>query len=1071
MATTPQSPISDAQFNAQEASLSATDQAAQTKLENTPGYYSDTSQPSKGALVADVQARSIQQQLDALRSKKLAQDWYGPAGAEDTMVAQPAEGFVMSTLNNLAKPLYASVGAAGSILGKGPKGKNIFQAADQAVQDRATYGTLLRQFDVPPPIASTAGFAMDVILDPVNMLTLGTSGLVGKIGSGAIKAGVEGATLGAKASFLETLRHVVDMAPEFSKITGKTELKKLAEELLAKGVSETDPEYVNLIKNTLNPNATFAGRMRELALSASRKVEGAKAVVGEAAGKATTQYGEITGNTIEKILAERANRLTIGETTRELINKIPGGDKFLGAFDYDPRKWQEVSMMKDKLVNVLRESGQTIDQLGKWDPTLRRFVGGSMDSSQVKDLLQSVQDTVEKLPDDFELIANKDRSGIVKQLENMIDKAGQLGMAGPGVTRSGDLFELATRMEGEVKNEEFFNNLSTALKEMSGDTTGINFVDKGMEKLNKLKVGNVEVGKNIINTYGKFIGLFKATKLGPLSPASMVYAGVGNVAMAHMAGIDLLRPDYYKRVSQALSFLRGKDVETIGKILSEDPAIRSFVAEFPTTFAKTFGFSYNEAQARQTASLIFSEGVKTGVILPGETEKAQTAISEATRKYFEDSRAFRLQVKAQTTPFEWTYGGTRGETPESIIEGVKKEREYEKMLGAPVAPLASELSIKPYIEMKQKIAASAASGNKLAKVVDWALDQTKNYEKIDQSSRLGTFIYLTKDGLTENELRHMTGWTGFGMSAIGTRLTPADIAAKTIKNGTQYFKLQPAKAAEIVNEIYMNYAAMPAAVRTLRMLPILGSPFFSFAYAMALKTGKTAMVNPAAFNKISFFLNELEAGKSPLEKEALKSKYYSWYNQPGMINLGSTPFFNDNPIYLNVAQMIPYYSMNMFMPSERKFPSNIRGQLASAIDNVPVLKDPIGSLITDYFILPSIVRDTQPQNMWGGPLFPKSAPWYQKYIGAPIRQAAEAIVPSTAAIPMAFTPDALTPYLPSYPGRKVSYAVEGKTPVGVTAKESPASRTLRALLGIAGINLYPENLTNLTSSVKKSLKK
>lgn len=35
------------------------------------------------------------------------------------------------------------------------------------------------------------------------------------------------------------------------------------------------------------------------------------------------------------------------------------------------------------------------------------------------------------------------------------------------------------------------------------------------------------------------------------------------------------------------------------------------------------------------------------------------------------------------------------------------------------------------------------------------------------------------------------------------------------------------------------------------------------------------------------------------------------------------PFFQENPLYLNVANMIPYYSMNMFMPNERKYQNTL----------------------------------------------------------------------------------------------------------------------------------------------------
>jgi hypothetical protein len=309
------------------------------------------------------------------------------------------------------------------------------------------------------------------------------------------------------------------------------------------------------------------------------------------------------------------------------------------------------------------------------------------------------------------------------------------------------------------------------------------------------------------------------------------------------------------------------------------------------------------------------------------------------------------------------------------------------------------------------------------------------------------------------------------LNANANAISAADITGSHIKNGTRYYTIAPKKAAALSNEVYMNYAAMPAAVRALRTMPVLGSPFFSFAYAMALKTGKTALANPAAFNKVNFFLKELEANKTPLEKQALQSKYYSWYNRPGMIGLGSSKFFGDNPIYLNVSSMIPYYSMNMFMPSERTFGSDWKGQLASAIDNVPLLKDPVGQLITDYFIIPNIIRDVQPQNMWGGPLYPGSASGFEKGVVYPGRQLLEAVTPSIFSPLGAVMPESVLPALPSYQWRKLGYATRGQTPVGTIGNEPATSRTARAISSLAGVNLHPMDLTYLSNQVKKSMKK
>jgi len=73
------------------------------------------------------------------------------------------------------------------------------------------------------------------------------------------------------------------------------------------------------------------------------------------------------------------------------------------------------------------------------------------------------------------------------------------------------------------------------------------------------------------------------------------------------------------------------------------------------------------------------------------------------------------------------------------------------------------------------------------------------------------------------------------------------------------------------------------------------------------------------------------------------------------------PFFQENPLYLNVANMIPYYNMNMFAPSERKYNDSLGDKLVSVLDKTPILKDPVGQVMFDYFIQPLIIKDSLPQ--------------------------------------------------------------------------------------------------------------
>ena len=123
------------------------------------------------------------------------------------------------------------------------------------------------------------------------------------------------------------------------------------------------------------------------------------------------------------------------------------------------------------------------------------------------------------------------------------------------------------------------------------------------------------------------------------------------------------------------------------------------------------------------------------------------------------------------------------------------------------------------------------------------------------------------------------------MIALSRQMGGFKLGEDVFKGADDLYRFSGEAATGVSNEIYMNYAAMPGAVKVLRSLPFFGSPFASFGYSMLAKTGKTAMNNPAFFNKVNFVLKELSGGKSPLEKDALaNNKYYQWYNKEGMVS-------------------------------------------------------------------------------------------------------------------------------------------------------------------------------------------
>lgn len=1096
-----QKTLTPGQYDQELERLQSQEEAQQNKLESSPTYFSEDLKTPSSDVANQVRYENIVKQRESLQSKQRAQDWYGPGGTEETMVKEPKQGIVEKGIDVLSQPLYGLVGAAKWATGKSDKG--LLESIDyNRAKGKETFGKLLQEFDVPAPVSMPVGFAMDVILDPINVFTLGSAGIVGKTAIGAKEAGLEGARAGAKSSFLRGLSHVTKFIPEYKASEATAARIEEGLKLLGKtSLDATDQEMAKVIREAINPEGTWWGKIKQGAATVGRKIGEAKLAVKEGALLADDTWRGLAANSLKRAEEVRASRIAVSDYARELISKAPKGETFLKNFDYNVRKWQDVSEMKDKLINVMRDHELTIDQLKSfYDPTTKTF-SKTLSQDEIKDLLSSVERVVEGTTDDVAIVASKDINSIRNELNNIVDSSERLLNSNKNITRGSSNFENTSRMFGEVQEEERWKNMgnalvdnatpeqirssvSTALKELSSQE-GYAKIGKSIDiKLGKFfNKENITVGKNLINGYGKFIGIFKSMKVGVFSPASLVYATLGNTAMTHMAGIDITRPEVYKRVKQSFDFLRGKDTEEIIKALN-NPEVKQFAMEFPTTFAKTFGFSYNQANIDDIINFAVGRALQDGGIVEGNAADFARDIRAEIENVMQSGIRERQVIKegAEFTP--------KGETAKLISERKKqttpiqletlndtqdviraKELDLQRMSGTPTGALVNELQIQPFLELKKDLAARAASGNKLAKYASWALDQSKHYERIDQSFRLGNFVLLTQDGLTEQELKHMAGWTGFGLNANANAINAADITGSYVKNATRYFRISPQKASAISNEIYMNYAAMPAAVRALRSLPVLGSPFFSFAYAMALKTGKTAISNPAAFNKVNFFLKELEANKSPLEKRALQSKYYSWYNRPGMVGLGTSKFFDDNPIYLNVSSMIPYYSMNMFMPSERTFGSDWKGQLASAIDNVPLMKDPVGQLITDYFIIPNIIRDVQPQNMWGGPLYPKSATGVEKNVLYPMRQLAESLTPSILAPIAVATPESAMPLLPSYQWRKLGYATRGQTPVGTIGKEAATSRTIRAITSLAGVGLNPMDLTYLSNQVKKSISK
>ena len=233
---------------------------------------------------------------------------------------------------------------------------------------------------------------------------------------------------------------------------------------------------------------------------------------------------------------------------------------------------------------------------------------------------------------------------------------------------------------------------------------------------------------------------------------------------------------------------------------------------------------------------------------------------------------------------------------------------------------------------------------------------------------------------------------------------------------------------------------------------------------MAVKTGKTLINNPAIFNKVGFAMNEWTGLRSPEEKAAMETKYNSYLNSPSIVRLFG--MWNTD-----VKNWIPYYTMNMFNPSQRRYGDSTQAQLLRLFDKFPILQDPVGSVIKDFFLQPYLLWGTGdiPQGQFGQallPYFDEKGRKIQPSLGTKAfyagRTLAESVVPGAAGfagILVGGAPESVKELIPSYLARKLAEAWSGKTPIGKQTKEAPSLKVIRALSGGLGVPLYPLDTT------------
>lgn len=1039
-------------YDQQIKSLEKQYSSAKTTLEKSPTALATGAAPTGKDLVTDSRVKSLETRLDQLKNDKLKEQWYGkPGGKDDTASggegAQP--GFMGRTLNALSTPLYGLVGGVEAATGQGSKSGFANIAAN--IDERDTFSDLLKRNNVPYLLAAPLGFALDVAFDPVNWATAGTASVIPRAAYGLAKGtakgglvkGLEAAGKGAAYGFTGAGSAALGMTG-----FGKTGLRQSLKKTTEKYVKDFD----EITGRDVIQNATRGG------------------------GIGITLPGD--GNDY---------RFRIGDAIKNSLESIPGGSKLWQAFDYNNANYIKLSKYQDTL-----ERSHGASKLLPDEPNLQQaeeFAAGIPISSPEA---RAQADAITGSANEFDMrnlgsfentlpMDNLPRSvnpGTVGARADSLVNDTNFISGNPQAVRTLDPVEQNARFADEIADEAVDKEIMQQLMdeyERPGNKTGIKFYDDAVEKVKDFKIKDVAVGANTLNALGSFTNAFKLSKLG-LSPSTHFANAVSAIPIGMMAGFSGESFGMGKGLSgrffSNLSLLSGNPkaanrfIKELGDAGEQGARWVQYMKENGQTYARVYGEAPEYIAGKGFVDQIMQTGKDAGLINATNEQEVFESLDKYMLWLRDKTRQIDIDEKAGADVSSGLLGIAKNAKKKAASSPDETARRFaEEGMADPrtVAITGAEFNDDTWLRAKLNDLSDAAQAEDATvgiKVLDAFLNKSMSvYGRIDQAWRMSFAQRMTIDGLSERELRTMSNVFPFKKD---------DIVGKTTDNsGVQRFLISPDKATELSADILFNYAAMPAAVRMLRAVPILGAPFASFMYGMALRTAQTFAYNPGAFNRINFAMNAYSGEKGPIEKQALESKYYSWYKDPTMMRL---PFFEEFPLYLNTANVLPYYSMNMFDPPQRKYENLLPETVSSIVDKSPFLKDPIGQMMFDYFIMPSMIRDEQPLNSFGAPLFPPDSTGLEK-AGYALRSVSDTLTPNLVA-PLGLAAGAAIPesasYLPGYRTRQMANAIQGKNSLGIEGKEDVASRVNRALAGYAGIPIQRLDPRAAASEVKKT---
>lgn len=1047
-------------------------------------YSSSKGIPTASDLSLDKQLSSVNKQIEDLKSKQTRSRWYGPSDVPTEDVAS-SDGLVVSGLKALQKPLNAIAGTAQYALGKGTK-SGLAENINEATKTGLTFGNILQQEGVKNrPAQIGLGFALDVMFDPVNWATVGTSALIPRAGVGLIKggakgAGVKGALKAAGVGIVSNLEKkastVMDLLPFSRKIARMT--PTVAEDGAKLGFGDAYRNTMikgatkyNELTDTIAKKAIVGGEKYDTLIGKNIYDDLGKGIYGQGTGA----LGDLAEKTIGKI----PSVTVFGKST-------PTGERIVDFFKYSPSDTAKMADLKDQAFALGKKEGFILQ--GGEKGVHFKSISDFESSGATVTIKQKVEEGIEGAFKDADgaFYVNKeipirDSSG------KLLDKVEGLN----GLIKVQDNFANAKYLLGASIDDTNIKHLVKAYKVIDPNKTGFQWFDDTINKLKNTTLGDIGKGKlgaltmesvekeaddlvknwnsmhavkdmkpfnKLLTAYPVYISIFKAAKV-PMNVASHVIANIGNFFMGAMMGLPVHKFAYYEEIRNASKLLKGKlGAEGLQKVFYND-AISFFdmMENNPNRFRQLTGLDPSDISDKlNVAKKLLGDKLDIKEeVLKFLQEGAESSEKELARRVTlfekEASKAEREALKKRYPTGTETTKKLAGEGPIT---------QTEMSTG-----VSGEISNDTVDKWKAIVSKKAAENpnNPIAQIADTLVNSMPRwYEQIDQSFKIGTTNFLMRTGLTEEELR---------IVKRAVDISKDDLLEPVVKGAEKLYRLKPLKASEVAMETYMNYAAMPDFVKMMRAIPF-GSPFVSFPYAMAIKTGKTAIDNPAIFNKIGFMLNEINAGRTPQEKAALEEKYNKYLNSPTVIKMFG--MWNTD-----VKNYIPYYTMQMFNPSERSYDNSTGGSAMKALDKLPIFQDPITNIIKNYWIQPWVLSGTgkTPQGQFGQPLYKtfdekgnKIQTPYSEQLLSQGKEVVSSVVPGSLSYlgalnyPLGLSAETVDKIPLGYGFQNLANATQGRSSIGAMTKENAMQKTLRSLFGRSGIPAYTLDTTKTTSN-------